>query len=237
MVQICCGDRTKMINPIEINNLYFKYRNSPDYILNGVDLTVFKEEILTLVGLSGSGKSTLLNIMCGIIPHIRKGKIKGEVKLWGKEIKNLKIVDITKRVGIVFQDPDTQLFSPTVEDEIAFGAENLMVEREEIEKRIERVLKAVNMEDYRYENPNNLSGGQKQLIAIAAILAMESDILLFDEVLSQVDDRGKKRVKDIIINLKKEGKTIVLVEHDLENLSLADRVLELKDGKLKEFKG
>ena len=226
-----------MINPIEINKLYFKYKNSPDYILKAVDLAVFKGEIVALVGLSGSGKSTLLNIISGIIPHIHKGKIKGEVKLWGKETKDLKIVDITKKVGVGFQDPDTQLFSPTVEDEIAFGPENLMVVREEIERRIEKVLQAVNMEDYRYENPNNLSGGQKQLIAIAAILAMEPDILLLDEALSQLDTNGKKKVGDIIINLKKKGKTLILVEHDLESLSLADRVLELKDGNLKEFKG
>ena len=226
-----------MIKPIEINNLYFKYKTSPNYILKGLDLTVYRGEILIIVGLSGSGKSTLLNIICGIIPHIRKGKIEGEVKLWGKDIKDLKIPDITKRLGIVFQDPDTQLFSPTVEDEIAFGPENLMVGREEIERRIEKVLKLVNMENYRYENPNNLSGGQKQLIAIAAILAMESDILLFDEALSQLDDEGKKRIKDLIVGLKGKSKTIVLVEHDLQNLDIGDRVLELKDGKLIGFKG
>ena len=226
-----------MTNPIEINNLYFKYNNSPDYILKGVDLTISKGEILALVGLSGGGKTTLLNIMCGIIPHIRKGEINGEVKLWGKEIKDLKIIDISKKVGIVFEDPDTQLFLPTVEDEIAFGPENLMVERKEIGNRIEKVLKMVNMEDYRYENPNNLSGGQKQLIAIAAILAMEPDILLFDEALAQIDDDGKKRIKDIILNLKRGGKTIVLVEHHIDTLDLADRVLELQNGKLREFKG
>lgn len=237
MVQICCGDGSKMTNPIEINNLYFKYNNSPDYILKGVDLTISKGEILALVGLSGGGKTTLLNIMCGIIPHIRKGEINGEVKLWGKEIKDLKIIDISKKVGIVFEDPDTQLFLPTVEDEIAFGPENLMVERKEIGNRIEKVLKMVNMEDYRYENPNNLSGGQKQLIAIAAILAMEPDILLFDEALAQIDDDGKKRIKDIILNLKRGGKTIVLVEHHIDTLDLADRVLELQNGKLREFKG
>ncbi|CCQ97558.1 ABC transporter, ATP-binding protein [[Clostridium] ultunense Esp] len=237
MVQICCGDRTKMINPIEIRNLYFKYRGSPDYILKGVDLTVSKGEILALVGQSGSGKSTLLNIICGIIPHIRKGQIKGEVKLWGEEVKNFKIPDIAKRVGIVFQDPDTQLFSPTVEDEIAFGPENLMVERKVIEERIKKALDIVHLEDYRYENPNNLSGGQKQLVAIAAILAMESDILLLDEALAQLDDQGKERIKETILSLKEEDKTIVLVEHDLENLNIADRVLELRDGKLREYKG
>lgn len=226
-----------MMNPIEIKNLYFKYKYNTDYILNDLDLTVHKGEILTLVGLSGTGKSTLLNIICGIIPHIRKGNIKGKVKLWGEEIKNMRISDITKKVGIVFQDPDSQLFLPTVEDEIAFGPENLMVEREQIGIRIAKVLKAVKMEDYIYENPNNLSGGQKQLISIAAVLSMEPDVLLFDEILSQVDDEGKKRIKEVIIDLKNEGKTIVTVEQDLENLALSDRILELKNGKLKEFKG
>lgn len=226
-----------MIYPIEINDLKFKYNSSSNDLLDGVELTVFKGEVLTLVGLSGSGKSTLLNIMCGIIPHMRQGQIRGEVKLWGEEVKNLKIADITKRVGIVLQDPDTQLFSPTVEGEIAFGPENLMIERAEIKRRIEKVLHVVNMEDYRYENPNNLSGGQKQLVAIAAVLAMGSDILLFDEILAQIDEEGKRKIKEVILNLKKQGKTIVLVEHDLENLDIADRVLELKDGNLKEFRG
>ncbi|HSH34826.1 ABC transporter ATP-binding protein [Schnuerera sp.] len=224
-----------MINPIDINDLYFKYKFSSDYILKGIELAVSKGEILALTGLSGSGKSTLLNIICGIIPHIRKGEVHGEVKLWGENIKDLKIADITKKVGIVFQDPDTQLFSPTVEDEIAFGPENLMIERKEIGNRIDKVLKIVHMEDYRYQNPNNLSGGQKQLIAIASVLAMEPDILLFDEITAQIDDDGKKRIKELISDLKKEKKTIVLVEHNLDILNLADRVLELKNGKLKEY--
>ncbi|MCF6463225.1 energy-coupling factor ABC transporter ATP-binding protein [Clostridium sp. Cult1] len=225
-----------MMNPIEIKDLYFKYKSSSHYVLKGIDLTVFKGEVLALIGSSGSGKSTLLSIMSGIIPHIRKGEVYGDVKLWGKNMDHLKIADITKRVGIVFQDPDTQLFSPTVEDEIAFGPENLMVEREEIGRRIEKVLRIVHMEDYRYENPNKLSGGQKQLIAIAAVLAMEPDILLFDEITAQIDNDGRKRIKKIIQNLKEEGKTIVLVEHNFDILDIADRVLELKNGLLRGYK-
>lgn len=226
-----------MIHPIEIKDLSFRYKSSSSPILQAVDLTVPKGEVLTLVGLSGNGKSTLLNIICGIIPHIRQGVIEGQIKLWGEEVKNLKMLDITKRVGIVFQDPDSQLFSPTIEDEIAFGPENLCIEKDEIEKRISKVLQMVNMEEYRYENPNNLSGGQKQLIAIAAVLAMEPDILLFDEILAQVDVEGRKKIKNVIKNLKAQGKTIVSVEHDLENLDIADRVLKLENGKLQEYKG
>ena len=144
--------------------------------------------------------------------------------------------EISTKVGIVFQDPDTQLFSPTVENEIAFGPENLCVPREKIGLRIKRVLETVNMEEYRFENPNNLSGGQKQLITIASVLAMETEILLFDEILSQIDKEGKIKIREVIRGLKEEGRTIILIEHDLDNLQIADRVLQLKDGKLEKFK-
>ncbi len=225
-----------MIYPIEINNLHYKYEKSTKEILNGVNLKVAKGETVAIVGLNGSGKSTLMYNICGIIPHIYKGEAKGQVKIWGKDILNMRLSEISTKVGIVFQDPDTQLFSPTVENEIAFGPENLCVVREEIGLRIKRVLETVNMEEYRLENPNNLSGGQKQLIAIASVLAMETEILLFDEILSQIDREGKTKIKEVIKGLKKEGKTIVLIEHDPDNLQVADRVLQLKDGKLNEFK-
>jgi len=226
-----------MMDVIEISNLYFRYSKREEYLLKGLSLRVRKGELLAITGESGCGKSTLLSIICGIIPHIRKGEIEGEVKLFGREVRDMAIRDISKEVGIVFQDPDSQIFLPTVEDEIAFGPENLMVPREEIGLRIERALKAVNMEEYRLENPNNLSGGQKQLIAIASVLAMETDILLLDEVMSQIDEDGKDKIKRTILNLHREGKTMVIVDHDIDNLSLADRVLELKSGMLREFKG
>lgn len=226
-----------MIYPIEVNNLYYKYEKDTREILSGVNLRVAKGEAVAIVGLSGSGKSTLIYNICGIIPHIYKGEARGQVKIWGKDILNMKLPEISTKVGIVFQDPDTQLFSPTVENEIAFGPENLCVTREEIGLRIKRVLEIVNMEEYRLENPNNLSGGQKQLIAIASVLAMETEILLLDEILSQIDKEGKIKIREVIKGLKEEGKTIILIEHDLDNLQVADRVLQLKDGKLEEFKG
>lgn len=222
---------------IEINNLYFRYNKHEEYLFEGLSLRVRKGEILAITGESGCGKSTLLNIMCGIIPQIRRGEVQGEVKLLGKEVKDMAIRDISKKIGIVFQDPDSQVFLPTVEDEIAFGPENLMVSREEIGIRIERALKSVNMEKYRFENPNSLSGGQKQLIAIASVLAMETDILLLDEIMSQVDEEGKEQIKRTMLNLHKEGKTIVIVDHDMDNISLADRVLEIKSGILRELEG
>lgn len=226
-----------MTKPIEVENLYLKYKGSKDNILNGINLNLSKGEVVAILGPSGSGKSTFLNIICGIIPCIYKGKLKGTVKIWGRNISDMRLPDISTKVGIVFQDPDTQLFSPTVEDEIAFGPENLMIDREEIGLRIEKILKVVEMEDYRYENTNNLSGGQKQLIAMASVLVMEPEILLFDEVFAQLDKEGKKRISQVLMNLKEEGKSMILVEHDYNNIEFADRTMELKDGKLQEFKG
>lgn len=226
-----------MNNLIDIENLYFSYGNSGKNILKSLNFQVKKGEVVGIVGLSGSGKSTLLYVICGIIPKLYRGKLEGKVKLWGENVQSLEISDISKKIGIVFQDPDTQLFSPTVEDEIAFGPENLCVDPGEIGLRIEKTLKIVNMEKYRYENPNNLSGGEKQLIALASVLAMEPEVLLFDEVLAQIDSQGKERIRNVIIDLKGQGKTMVLVDHDLENLKAADRIMELKEGKLIEFKG
>ena len=121
-----------MIFPVEINNLHFKYPENKSSILNGIELQIDKGEIFTIVGLSGSGKSTLCYCICGIIPHVFEGDLQGEVLIFGNSTKNMKLPTISTNVGIVFQDPDTQLFSPTVEDEVAFGPENLCVERNEI---------------------------------------------------------------------------------------------------------
>lgn len=226
-----------MDHPITIKNLFYSYPGKKEDILKGIDLTVSQGEILAIVGLSGNGKSTLCYCICGVIPHVFKGKLEGQVLLFGQPVKDMDLGRIASKVGVVFQDPDTQLFSPTVEDEIAFGPENLCLERDEIGRRISDAIETVGMEEYLYENPNRLSGGQKQLIVLASVLSLKSDILIFDEAMAQVDVGGKRIIKDKISTLKKEGKTIIMVEHDFSNLDIADRILLLKDGKLEEYKG
>ena len=163
--------------------------------------------------------------MCGLIPNTYKGEFSGEVLLFGKDIKDMNIDEIVTKVGIVFQNPSTQLFSPTIEDELAFGPENMCIEREKIGRRIDSILKTINMEEYRYENPNSLSGGQQQLIALASVLVLEPDILICDEIMSWVDRQGKKVIKDILLKLRGEGKTIIMVDHDMENIKIADKII------------
>lgn len=226
-----------MKNILSVSDLYFSYAEDKENVLKGINLEIARGEVVKIVGLSGCGKSTLCYALAGIIPHYYNGIMKGEVFIAGEKTVQLNLAQIATRLGIVFQNPDNQLFSPTVEDEIAFGPENLCLPRREIKKRVTETLQMVGMENYRLHSPENLSGGEKQLIAVASVLALKPKILIFDEVKSQLDNRGKEKINQIIARLKKENKTIIMVEHDLNNNQLADRELLLTSGKLKEFQG
>lgn len=225
------------MNPIEIRKLYFRYPGCDVNILHGLDLTLEKNEILAVAGHSGCGKSTLCHILAGIIPKTIRGRVQGEVTVFGESIFDMQTPRLAETVGIVFQEPDNQLFSPTIEAEVAFGPENLCVKREIIGARIKTMLKMVGMEDYRFDSPNNLSGGQKQLIALASVLSMEPPVLLFDEALSQIDARGRELIKAVMQRLREAGKSIIMVEHDFENMDIADRILVLKHGRLIPYDG
>lgn len=213
---------------LEVKNLSFKYKNSDKFILNDVSIKIETGETVAIIGKSGCGKSTLCNCMCGLIPRVYPGELTGDVYIDGKNIQSLSIAEIVSLVGVIFQNPSTQLFSPTIEDELAFGPENLCVEREEIGLRMEKILKTINMEKYRYDNPNNLSGGQQQLIAIASVLMLQPSILICDEIMSWIDEEGKEIIKNLLLKLKEEGKTIILVDHDINNILMADRMLHLR---------
>ena len=212
---------------VEVKNLSFKYNNSEDYVLEDVNFSVNSGETVAIIGQSGCGKSTLCNCISGLIPRVYTGHLSGEVLIYGENIKNLSIADTVTRIGIIFQNPSTQLFSPTIEDELAFGPENLCVDRDEIGIRIEKILKTINMEKYRYDNPNNLSGGQQQLIAIASVLMLNPSILICDEIMSWIDDEGKEIIMNVLLKLKEDGKTIIMVDHELENIKISDRIIYL----------
>ncbi len=226
-----------MTYPLEINHLWFRHQKASDYLLKDISLRVERGEVIALVGLSGCGKSTLCYCMAGIIPRIYPGEIKGDIFLEGRSIKDMTLPQVACRLGYVFQNPDNQLFSPTVEDEIAFGPENLCLPPLEIEHRVVASLSMVGMLQHRHKNPHQLSGGQKQLIALAAALALNPDLLIFDEALSQLDSKGKVMIQQQIKDLKNNGRTIIMIEHDFNNIPHADRVLLLKQGALTEYDG
>lgn len=222
---------------IEVRELYLRYAGNKKNTINGVSFAVERGETVALMGMSGCGKSSLCYCICGIIPGMIKARVMGDIELFGEKVSELSIAERAKKIGIVFQEPDNQLFSPTIEDEIAFAPENLCIEHDEIGEIIKNCLDAVGMSKYRLSSPERLSGGQKQLIALASVLAMDPEILVFDEAMSQLDEDGKQMIRDMILKLKNQGKTILMVEHDIKNAQIADRILVMRSGKLFNCEG
>ena len=216
---------------IHVNNVSFRYGEEEENaeVLSGVTLDVQPGEFLALLGHNGSGKSTLakhLNAM--LLPT------GGHVLVDGIDTADEeKKYDIRCKVGLVLQNPDNQLVASVVEEDVAFGPENLGVEPAEIRRRVDKALKAVEMYDYRKSAPFKLSGGQKQRIAIAGIIAMEPSCIVLDEPTAMLDPRGRKEVLDTIHYLNKEkGITIVLITHYMDEAVSADRVVVMDNGEI-----
>jgi energy-coupling factor transport system ATP-binding protein len=219
---------------IEIENLWWKYATSKEWTLKNISIKIGKGEFLGIVGPSGAGKTTLCLCMSGLIPLRSKGLMNGKVLIKGMDTKNISLQKIISKVGIVFQDPDIQLVTMSVEDEIAFPLENMGFSKKEIKERVEEALKIVGLEEYREKYPYELSGGQKQRLAIASILALKPEILILDEPTSDLDPIGKKEVFSILSKLRKEYKvTLIVVEHNTEELAkYADRIAFLYNGEI-----
>ncbi|AKB52221.1 ATPase component of general energizing module of ECF transporters [Methanosarcina barkeri str. Wiesmoor] len=219
---------------IEIKDLWYTYPGRSEPTLKGVNLRVEKGEFVLLTGPTGCGKSTLLKTLNGIIPHESGGILSGSVKVKGMETTDSNQMEISKEVGLVFQNPDDQIFSTIVEDEVAFGPENLCFEQKEIDKKVTEALQIVGMSDLRLNSTNSLSGGQKQRICIASMLAMEPEILAMDEPVSQMDPMGTHEVLNTVRELNRKLKTtILLVEHRLHELApFVDRVVIMDNGKI-----
>lgn len=219
---------------IEVRNLSFRYTNKGPIILNSINLDIEKSSITSIAGLSGCGKSTLAFCLCGAIPKSMPGIMEGSVIIDGINIKELSLPNLAKKIGMVFQDADNQLFLPTVESEIAFAPENLCLPYEEIDKTVNRVINLLNIEHLRYKNPSHLSGGEKHLAAIASILSLDPDIIILDEVLSELDRENKELIKNVIELLNDAGKTIIIIDHSIENLMIADNILLMKNGRIED---
>ena len=222
---------------IEVKNVYFQYDadeddengTKPGYALSGVELSISRGEFVCIVGHNGSGKSTLAKHFNAIyLPTT------GDVIVDGMNTKDDDhVFDIRKKVGLVLQNPDNQIVAGIVEEDVAFGCENIGVPSEEIRERVDSALKAVDMYEYRRHSPDKLSGGQKQRVAIAGIIAMQPECIVLDEPTAMLDPQGRQEVISTINRLNKErGITMILITHYMEEAVLADRVVMIDSGRV-----
>jgi energy-coupling factor transporter ATP-binding protein EcfA2 len=218
---------------VSIEGLGYHYRGQEKPALKGVDLEVAEGEFVVVMGPSGAGKSTLCVALNGLIPHIFRGEMEGEVRVGGRSTREGRVGEFAQEVGLVFQDFEAQLFSTNVALEVAFGPENFRVERDEMVRRVESVLGQVRLEGFDGRTPSTLSGGQKQRLAIASVLAIEPRILCLDEPTTDLDPVGKLGIFEIAEDLKdRDDVTLIVVEHETEETIDADRIVVLREGEI-----
>ena len=219
------------MNAIELKNVQFSYVLNENEIVRAVrnvSLDIEEGSFVAIVGHNGSGKSTLAKLLNGLlVPD------KGTVTVFGIDTSNKKtIYDVRKSVGMVFQNPDNQMVASIIEDDIAFGPENLGVPREEIIERVDWALNKVGMSEHKKGTPFKLSGGQKQRIAIAGIIAMKPKVIVFDESTAMLDPQGRAEIMKVAHELNKDGMTVICITHYMEEALEADRVIVMNDGKV-----
>ncbi len=221
--------------PLVVDNLSFQYRTRPELAIENITFELKPGEMLLIAGSSGCGKTTLARCINGLIPRSYGGKREGEVRLHGKDVAGIPLAEISQIVGTLLQDPERQIVASNVYNEIAFGPENLGLPREEIVERIEMAIQRLGLEDLRARETFSLSGGEKQKLALAGVVAMNPSILLLDEPLSSLDPASAYEALEIFRSLADEGKTVVLIEHRVEDAIAArpDRLMYMENGQVK----
>lgn len=218
---------------MHVKNFSFWYSAQGKPILKNINLKIEKNENIAILGPNGSGKTTLAYCLCGIIPHLINGKVDGDILINGKSIRDYKIRNIIKNVGVIFQNPDTQFVTLRVKDEVAFGLENADYPEDEIESRFNYVVKKFDLLDLLDKSPQDLSMGQKQKVALASVIAMTPNVLLLDEPASTLDPRGRRLFVEAIRALRGHM-TIIMLTHDWEFIrKIADRVIVIHDRTIK----
>lgn len=219
---------------IEAKRLTYTYPIGEKPAFRDVNLEIKKGEFVIITGPSGCGKTTLCRCFNGLIPHFYGGRLEGEITVCGLNVREHPTYEIAQHVGMVFQNPENQLFALSVEKDVAFGLENLGVPREEIRKRVDWALKITGTYELRNRAPYELSGGQQQRVAIASVLAMNPEVIVLDEPTSFLDPIGAEQIFDVIDSLNKDlGITIILVEHRLDLISkYASRVIVMQNGQI-----
>jgi energy-coupling factor transporter ATP-binding protein EcfA2 len=219
---------------LHLRDARFRYKGSTGWALDGVSLDIEKGEFVTILGPNGSGKSTMCLMSNGLIPHALPGDLEGTAEVFGLDVRSHPVTELAAKVGIVFQEPESQLFCMSVEEEVAFGPENLAVPRDEIRERVEWALELVGMKGYNDRSPFSLSGGQKQRVAIAAALSMRPEMLVLDEPAYALDPIGRIELYSVLKDLKeKYGMTVLLAERDAEEAAaFSDRLVLMKGGRI-----
>lgn len=215
---------------ISLQNIFYRYNtDAENFVLNDVSLAIERGEWVTLLGANGSGKSTLVKTLNGLnVPQ------QGNVVIDNLELNDENIWTIRQKVGMVFQNPDNQFVGSTVQDDVAFGLENIGLPREEMIERIDDSLKRVGMENYKVVEPAKLSGGQKQRVAIAGVLALRPEIIVLDEATSMLDPKGRAEVLATVEAIKEESNvTVISITHDINEAAQADRILVMEKGQIK----
>jgi energy-coupling factor transporter ATPase len=219
---------------IETTNLTYTYPGGTKQSISDISIRIEKGEFTLITGPSGCGKTTLCRCFNGLIPHFYQGEMKGEITVAGLRVSEHPTYELAQRVGLVFQNPENQLFALSVEKDVAFGLENLGVPREEMRKSVDWALQLTGINDIRERAPHELSGGQQQRVAIASVLAMKPQVIVLDEPTSFLDPLSARRIFEVIHELNRNlGITVVLVEHRLDlTAKYADHIIVMDKGKV-----
>lgn len=222
----------KTLDIIETTDLTYTYPAARIPSLKKVSININEGDFVILTGPSGCGKTTLCRCFNGLIPHFYNGNLEGKIEVAGLNVATHKIHQLARHVGLVFQNPENQLFALSVEKDVAFGLENLAIPRDEMKKRVDWALQMAGIDDLSERPPHELSGGQQQRVAIASVLAMQPDIMILDEPTSFLDPVGAEKIFEVINELNKQlGITIILVEHRLDLAAkYANKVMVMDQG-------
>ncbi|MDP8267636.1 MAG: ABC transporter ATP-binding protein [Candidatus Tenebribacter davisii] len=214
---------------LEIKNVSFRYHETSVNLINNFTFSADNKDIIAIQGDSGSGKTTLLNIICGVIPKIFNGDLSGNIIHNEVDISNLTLPEIAPRISLLMQHPDNQLFFPTVEQELAFGPENLKIPTNDIIKRIDEVLNRLNIKDLRLKETSALSFGQKKLVSLASIITLSPDIFLLDEPFAGLSNEYIKVISTEIKTQAENGKIIFIAGHNININEFANKTIEMEN--------
>src|SRR5208283_1103135 len=224
------------VNPdqhaVSVQGVTFTYHGAERPALVGVSFVQSAGETIGVMGASGAGKSTLAKCLNRIVPEFEDGEFRGTIRIAGEPLEHLRVCEVAPKVGMVFQDFESQLFSTNVAHEVAFAMEQVGMDRAEMDRRIIPALEAVGLRGFEHRDPMSLSGGEKQRLAIASVLALRPSVIVLDEPTTDLDPEGRAEVFELIRRLRAQGLSLIVIEHESEELRAANRIMVLREGEI-----